>query len=420
MDFSIPEELVMVKDLARRFVDNDLIPLERTVIATEMERGMDTEPFRPKPGEHYLFDPEGVLPREHYQRLLNRAKELGLWGLDVPAELGGSEIGALGKVLVMEEMGRTLVPFILPPDAPNLHWMMACCTPQQRERYLAPYAKGELSGCLAVTEPGAGSDASGIKLSATRKGDRWVLNGRKMWINRADWVDFMIVLAVTDKTKGAKGGVTAFLVDRDTPGVNVTRRIATIVPERPCEIEFDNVELSDEQVLGKEGWAFPDLQNRFGIRRVEIGTKCVGAAERLLGMLCGYANLRSTFGEKLANRQAVQWWVADAVTAIHAVRLMTYHAAWKLDSGVKDIRYEASMIKVFATEMVAKIADCTIQAHGGMGVAKELPIEMFYRLVRLWRIVEGPSEVHRMVIARNRLAGRIPALAGASFRSISD
>ncbi len=415
MDFTIPAELQMLKDLARRFVDEELIPLEREVIEAEMARGLDVEPFQPKPGEHYIFDPDGVLPRATYERLMARARDLGLFGLDVPAELGGAGVGALGKVLVMEEMGRTLVPFILPPDAPNLHWMLACCTPDQRERYLIPYAGGERSACLAVTEPNAGSDAAAIQTTAVKRGDRWVLNGRKMFINRADWSDFMIVLAVTDREKRARGGVTAFLVDRGTPGVTITRRIATMIPERPCEIVFEDVELGEEQVLGKVGWAFPELQNRFGIRRVEIGTRCVGAAERLLGLLTGHVTNRSTFGERLADRQAIQWWVADAVTDLHATRLMTYHAAWKLDHGIRDIRYEASMVKVFATEMVTRVADRCLQAHGGLGIAKELPVEFFYRLVRYWRIVEGPTEVHRMVLARNRLNGRVPSLADAAW-----
>ncbi len=403
MDFSIPSELKLIQRSARRFTEEELMPLERQVLENEMRRGLDTEPFHAEAGAHYVFDPQGVLPYETYQRLIARAREVGLWGLDVPEEFGGNDIGALGKMIVQEEISRSLVPFILPPESPNLYWMLAVCTPEQRARYLGPYARGELTSCLAVTEPNAGTDVSGIATTAVKKGSTWVLNGRKTFINRADWSDFMIVLAKTDKALGTRGGVTAFLVDRGTPGVVIERRIATIGAERPCEVSFEDVALSDSQVLGSVGGAFPELQNRFSVRRIEIGMRSIGAAERLLQLLVDHANRRVTFGRPLADRQAIQWWVADATMGIHAARLMCYNAAWKLDQGVRDIRYEASMVKVWATELVGRVADWTLQAHGSMGVAKEMPIEFFYRLVRLWRIVEGPSEIHRFVIARNRL-----------------
>jgi (R)-benzylsuccinyl-CoA dehydrogenase len=408
VEFTLPFELRTIQEAARKFTTQELIPLEQAVIIGEMERGMDTVPFKPEPGRHYTNDPDGALPYSTYERLVERARHMGLWGLDVPEELGGNAISVLGKMMVHEEIHRSLVPFTLPPDSPNLHWMLAVCTPDQRERYLEPYARGEISACLAATEPNAGADVSGIQTRAERKGDGWVLNGRKMFINRADWSSFMIVLAKTDKELGPRGGITAFLVDRDTPGVIIERRIATIVAERPCEILFDNVELSDAQVLGTVGWAFPELQNRFSVRRLEVAMRSIGNSERLLQLLVEQANSKSTFGAPLATRQAIQWWIADATTGIHAARLMAYNAAWKIDQGERDIRYEASMLKVFATELVGKIADWTLQAHGGMGVAKEMPIEFFYRLCRIWRIVEGPSEVHRIVIARNRLKNRRP------------
>jgi (R)-benzylsuccinyl-CoA dehydrogenase len=408
MDFELPYELVAIRDTAKKFTNQELIPLEREVIEGEMARGMDTVPFVGEPGRHYTNDPDGALPYATYEHLVDRARFMGLWGLDVPEELGGNAISVLGKMIVHEETHHSLVPFTLPPDSPNLHWMMAVCTPEQRVRYLEPYARGEISACLAATEPNAGGDVAGVQTRAVKKGDKWILNGRKMWINRADWSSFMIVLANTDKELGSRGGLTAFLVDRGTPGVTIERRIATIVAERPCEITFDDVELDESQVLGEVGWAFPELQNRFSVRRVEVAMRCIGASERLLELLVEQANNRVTFGAPLASRQAIQWWIADATTGIHAARLMAYNAAWKIDQGKHDIRYEASMLKVFATELVGKVADWTLQAHGGMGVAKEMPIEFFYRLCRIWRIVEGPSEVHRIVIARNRLKGLVP------------
>lgn len=410
MDFSLPYEIKALQENARRFTEEELIPLEREVIENEMHRGLDVAPFQPKPGEHYLVDPDGVIPPEACERLVRKAREASLWGLDVPEDLGGLGLGVVARMAVTEEISRSLVPFVLPPDAPNLHWMLSVCTDEQRERYLKPYARGEVSICTAVTEPNAGSDVSALETTATRRGDKWVLNGRKMFINRADWASYLIVMAVNDKSAGRRGGITAFIVDRNAPGLKVQRRIATIAAERPCEITLDDVEVDDSAVLGKVGWAFGDLQDRFSIRRLEFAMRSIGASERLLELLVQQARTRKTFGAPLADRQAVQWWIADATTGIHAARLMCYHAAWKVDNGHSDIRLEASIAKAYATELVGRIADWTIQAHGAMGVAKEMPIEFFYRLVRLWRIVEGPTEVHKYVIARNRLKGKRPLI----------
>lgn len=407
MDFDLPYELQELKKIARRFVDEELIPREQLVIEQEMERGMDTRAFEPEPGSHHVFDPDGILPKPEYEALVESARKRDLFALDVPEELGGKGLGVLGKMLVTEEISRSITPFIVPPDSPNLHWMLAVATPEQREKYLLPYSRGEVSGCVAVTEPEAGSDASAISTRAEKTDKGWVINGRKIWISRADWSDFIIVLARTDKDLGARGGITAFLVDRHTPGLSVERRIAIMSHERPCEIALDDVAVPDGAVLGEVGWAFPELQNRFGVRRIEIAMRSVGAAERLLQLLVDQANNRETFGAPLADRQSVQWWVADATAHLHLLRLACYNAAWKLDNGVRDVRYEASIVKMLATELVGKVADQTIQTYGGMGIAKELPIEFFYRLVRQWRIVEGPTEIHRMVIARNRLKNKL-------------
>jgi (R)-benzylsuccinyl-CoA dehydrogenase len=407
MDFSIPFELKMLRDSARRFTEEELIPREREYLDAELRRGGGSEPFQAEDGVHYPGDPLGVMGEEG-QRLLERARAADLWGLDLPEEFGGKGIGALAKTLVVEEMSRSLTPFTLPPDSPNLHWMLAVCTEEQRERYLQPYARGELAVNLAVTEPGAGSDAAGITTRAVRDGNEWVINGRKTFISGADWADVLIVLAKTDPSLGVRGGVTAFLVDRGTPGLRVERRIETITSMRPCEVSITDLRVPGGQVLGTVGWAFPELQNRFSVRRLEIAARCLGVAERLLDMLVEQAHNRVTFGEPLANRQAIQWWIADATAAIHATRLVVYNAACKFDQGERDLRYEASIAKVMATEMVSDIADKTLQAHGGMGLTKDLPIEYFYRMVRVWRILEGPTEIHRYVIARNRLRGKKP------------
>lgn len=392
MDFELPYEIRQIGETVRRFVSEELMPLEKTVIERDAARGMTgTEP---------------LIPAEVNARLLARARAVGLWGIDVPEEYGGSGLGALAKCVVLEELNRTIVPFVFPPETPNLHMLLACCTPAQKERYLLPYARGEVHSSLCLTEPNAGSDAAAVEMRAVRRGDRWVLNGTKMFVTRAEEAAFFIVIARTDAAKRAHGGITAFLVDRDAPGLRLVRPIPMIGAHRPWEILFEDVEVGDDAVLGEVGGAFVPLQNRLGVRRLEIGSRCVGQARRALDMLLEQARVRKTFGQLLKDRQAVQWWIADSAVDIHATRLMAYQAAWRADQGEADLRLESSMIKIFATEMVGRVVDRAMQAYGGYGVSKDLPLEFLYRAVRLHRIYEGPTEIHRWQVAKHLLHGR--------------
>ena len=209
-------------------------------------------------------------------------------------------------------------------------------------------------------------------------------------------------MALTDREKKARGGVTAFLVDQGTPGLILQRQIPVIGGHAPWELVFEDMALPESQVLGQVGAGFAPMQLRLTVRRLEIGSWCVGYAQRCLDMMIDYAKQRVTFGQRLADRQAIQWWVADSATDIHATRLMTQHAAWKFDRG-EDVRTEASMVKTFATEMATRVADRAMQAHGGMGMSKDLPLEFIYRRLRPMRIFEGPTEIHRWVIARRLL-----------------
>lgn len=388
MNFELPEEIQMLRSLVRKFVRKELMPYEKLVIEREANRGLSPDP---------------VLPVEIEQELLKKAKEAGLWGIDVPKEYGGMGLGALAHVVVIEELRKTIVPFIFPPDAPNLHFLIDCCNEEQREKYLLPYARGEKKSCLALTEPAAGSDAGGIQMRAIRKGNKWVLNGTKIFISNAPKADFIITLAVTDPEKRQRGGITAFLVDRDTPGLSIPSSYPTIGELHPYEVVYDNVEVDDSQVLGEVGHAFIPLQNRLGVRRLEIAARCIGLAERCLEMMIEFANTRSTFGQLLKERQTVQNWITDTYTEIHMTRLLVYETAWKVDSGIKDVRMEASTAKWYATEMLSRVADRAIQLHGGMGLTKELPLEYIYRLARIYRIVEGPTEIHRWTVARRLL-----------------
>jgi (R)-benzylsuccinyl-CoA dehydrogenase len=386
-DLSV-NELGMFRDLIRSFVDKELMPLERVVQEREASRGLGRDP---------------LIPPEDHARLLQRTQELDLWGLDVPVEYGGQGMGTAVKLVAIEELHRTIVPFRLPPESPNLTILAQTCNPDQVERYLKPYARGELRSTFVLSEPGAGSDAAAIETTARRTDSGWVLNGTKMWITGADSADFYIVIAVTDKEKRARGGMTAFLIDKDAPGFEVGRHISTMGEPTPFEIVIRDCEVSDSQRLGEVGEAFKPMSNRLGIRRIEFGARCIGMGERLVDLMVAQAKNRTTFGKPLADRQAIQWMIADSVIELHATRLMVDDAAKKLDSGVIDIRREASATKVFATEMISKIVDRCMQMHGAMGLSKELPIEFIYRNSRFLRIVEGASEIHRVQLAKFRL-----------------
>lgn len=387
MTTELPEEHRMLKELVARFVREHLIPLEPAVLAREAAG----EPLE--------------LLAEEKARLDDLTRELGLWGLDAPVEMGGSDLPVVAMVGVNEELGRSVTPYELPPDSPNLRMLMLTADDAQRERYLAPYARGETVSAIAISEPGAGGDPAMMSTRAERDGNHWVLNGRKIWISRAARADWTIAMAVTDKAKGARGGISAFIVDRDTPGFRVERRIPMIGGVSTYEVAFDDCRIPASQMLGREGHGFAPMQSRLSTRRVQMAAWCIGRAQRALDLLCEYAQQRETFGAKLADRQAIQWWVADAATRIHACRLMTYDAAARIDAG-DEARMQVSMIKVFATEMAWDVIDHAMQAFGAMGMTKELPLQQMANETRLMRIYEGPSEVHRWVIARELLGLR--------------
>ncbi|WP_115665107.1 acyl-CoA dehydrogenase family protein [Cupriavidus taiwanensis] len=387
MNFQLDEEHRMLKDLVARFVREQLIPLEPAVLAREAGGG-----------QHAL------LPEEH-ARLDGLSRELGLWGLDAPAEMGGADLPTVAMVGVNEELGKTITPYDLPPDSPNLRMLMLTANDAQRERYLDPYARGETVSAIAISEPGAGGDPAMMTTRAERDGEHWVLNGRKIWISRAARADWTIVMAVTDKARGARGGISAFIVERGTPGLRVERRIPMIGGHSTYEVVLEDCRVPATQLLGTEGQGFAPMQARLSTRRVQMAAWCVGRAQRALDMICEYAPQRQTFGAPLAQRQAIQWWVADAATRIHACRLMTYEAASRIDAG-EEARTQVSMIKVFATEMAWDVIDQAMQTFGAMGMTKELPLQQMANETRLMRIYEGPSEVHRWVVARDLLGLR--------------
>lgn len=379
----ITEEARMLQDLVAKFVERELIPLEPAVLAREAS------------GEKWAMTEEEEGP------VLAKCKELGLWGLDVPESMGGANLDTVTRMLVEEEVSRTITPFEFPPDSPNLHMMMAVANDYQRERYLQPYADGTAKSGIAISEPGAGGDPAGMLTRARKDGSDWVINGRKIWVSRVPAADFIIVMARTGEGKRAEG-MTAFIVEKDTPGFIIEREIKMIGGRLTYELVFDDCRVPESQVLGALGQGYAPMQLRLNVRRLQMGARCVGMCRRAIEMMTEQVKQRVTFGVKLSERQAIQWWIADAAIKIHATRLMVLSAAEKMDRN-EDVKDEASMIKVFATEMARDVLDQAMQTFGAMGMTKEMPLHLFAQQARLMRIYEGPTEVHRMAIAKRVL-----------------
>ncbi len=390
MDFEIAEEHRMLRDLVKRFVDDELMPKEKMILEREATGG------------------GSALSKEETATLDARARELGLQGLDAPAEFGGSDMPVVAMVGVNEEMGKTCVEYRFPPDSPNLRMLDIAADHEQREKYLRPYAEGKLTSAIGISEPGVGGDPASMRTRAVLDGNHYVINGRKIWISKGGTADFIILMASTDPSKGSKG-ITAFLVDQGTPGYIAERKIPMIGGYYTWELVLENLRVPTSAVLGEVGNGYGPMQQRLSSRRVQMAAIACGRVRRALDMMREWVTQRKTFGALLSERQSIQWWIADAETKLHACRLMTYNTATKIDKG-DNARIECSMIKVFATEMADEVIDRAMQSFGAMGMTKELPLHLMAARNRLARIYEGPSEVHRMLISRYALQGRTPDL----------
>ncbi|MEM9742515.1 MAG: acyl-CoA dehydrogenase family protein [Pseudomonadota bacterium] len=384
MDFALQEEHQMLKDMVARFVREELMPLEEVTMA------------RNAAGDGCYLTKEEQAPLDA------KTAELGLWGLDAPEEVGGSDLPFVALLGVNIEMGRTVTEYTLPPDSPNLRMLMHAANDDQKTRYLEPYVKEGLVSAIGISEPGAGADPAGMKTHARRDGDDWVINGRKIWISRAADSDFTITMAITDKEKGARGGMSAFIIDKGTPGFNILRRIPMIDGTFTYEIALEDCRVPHANLLGEEGKGFAPMQVRLSTRRLEMVAWAIGMAERALEMICEYAPQRVTFGESLASRQTIQNWVSDAAAKIRASKLMAYETAWKQDQGM-NARTDFSMAKFYALESAYEIVDHAMQTFGAMGMTKEWPLYMMSSKLRTMRIYDGPSEIHRWVVARDLL-----------------
>lgn len=334
-------------------------------------------------------------------------REHGYLGMRLPAEFGGGDFDLSTYCLVLEEFSRSHRMFTLILDASSGLNPIAIArfgSREQQEKYLTGLCTGVLHASFALTEPGAGSDAQAIKTRAEPRGDGWVLNGRKHYISGAHLADVVLVMAVTDAQKRGRGGITAFLVDKNTPGFAVTRVDTTIGsdPIKLAELSFEACEVSSASILGDVGQGFRVAMESLVSGRMGVACSCIGAADRLLEMSTLYAKERTTFGKPLAERQAIQWMLADSATELTMVRALVYETLRCIQAG-QDIGSAASMCKLSASEMVGRIADRAVQIHGGMGLVRGFPVERFYRDVRHYRVGEGSSEIQRMMIARKLL-----------------
>lgn len=380
MDFSLTFEQKALVEALTEFVEKELYPHEQIV-----------EELR-------------AVPDEIAEPIKRKAREAGFVAMNLPEEVGGGGLDCQTMAQVERVLGKASTALSLLIRRPTA--ILLACKGDQVEQYLKPCITGEKVDCFALTEPGAGSDARAIVTSARRDGGDWVVNGVKQFISHADVADFIILIAVTgvDETpKGPRKRFTAFLVDKDTPGVTV-KPMKSICTRgyNPNMIYFEDVRLPDAKILGEEGKGFELANDWLYSGRVMLSAHCVGRAERIFDMACEWAANRKAFGKTIGEFQGTGFKIADMATDIRLGLLMVQEAAWKVDE--KTItRHEASMANLFCSEMVNRVADNAVQIFGGMGMMEDFPIQRFWRDARIERIWEGTSEIHRDVIARDIL-----------------
>jgi butyryl-CoA dehydrogenase len=349
------------------------------------------------------YDEAEAYPEESMKAIV----ESGLFGIWVPEEYGGNDLGCLALSLVSEEIawacGATATQYLDQPlgGLPILHFG----TEAQKKRYLPGLAAGELLSAYSLSEPGAGSDAAGLKTTAVRKGDRYVLNGSKQWCTNGDHADVICVFATVDPKKRAKG-VTAFLVDKGTPGFTVGKKEKKLgIRASPTvALHFTDCEVPVEQRLGEEGEGFPIAMKTLDVTRPATGSMAVGIGQAALDAAVAYAKERQQFGRPIAEFQGLQFMLADMAMQVHAARLMVHHAARQVDAGIGGNTLEASMAKCWAGDAAMKVATDAVQVFGGYGYTREFPVERFFRDAKIMQIYEGTNQIQRVVIARELLA----------------
>ena len=383
MDFSIPPEYEELRRNLTDFVERELKPLE----AAELDPESDD------------------IPIELIDRVRRRAAELGFYAADFPEDVGGSGLPQLGMVLLREAApltGCRLAGFTTyGPEGPT--GLLLSGTDEQKKKYLVPLVTAEKSMCFALTEPDGGSDAQSLRTTAVKDGTDWIVNGTKHFITNGKHADFALVFAANDRALKAQGGITAFLVEKGTPGFSVGRaQRGMLDAEGQYELVFEDCRVPEEQVLGgpgNAGMGFYSAMKFLAMGRLSIAATCNGIAEYALGLGVDYAKERVAFDRPIGKNQYVQGHIVDSLVELKASKLMTYECAWKYDNDDPVIQ-ESSIVKLYAAEMVNRVVDRMIQVHGGMGWMRELPLERLYRLVRIFRIVEGTSEIQKYIIAK--------------------
>jgi acyl-CoA dehydrogenase len=381
--WELPEELRMMRDTLRRFMAEEVRPAEDRL-----------------PHDAYTLEPEPL------KALQAKARSVGLWLFETPAEHGGAGLSLLGQCVAAEEAAKCRMGMYIAGagafgfDPPNVIWKGT----EHQQRFARQDVANGTKAFVAISEPSGGSDPGrSIQTRAVRKSDRYVINGTKIWISGAGMASWGIVFARTGDTPG-RGGITSFVVDKSRPGIRLSK-IPVIRSYSPYEVHFDNYEVPIEDRLGEEGQGFALAEDWLIHARPPYAAATIGIAQAALDIATDWVRQRKTFGQYLADRQAMQWMIADSEIELRAARLLIYQAAWNGDMG-RDIKVDASACKVYGTEVAGRVIDRCIQMLGGMGVAQELPLERWYREARIRRIGEGPSEVHRMVVARSILGSK--------------
>lgn len=379
MDFDVPEDLRMIVDTVREFRLRELQPLEKDFLLA------------------------GEIDLDVRAGLEAKAREKGLWALEVPEQDGGAGLGLLACAMINAEIAKCAIPFAF---AGSPEPLLKFGTDEQRKKYYFPVIAGERRGCYAFTEPDAGSDVQGIRTRAVDDGDHWVLNGQKIYITDAHRSDYAFVFAVTEPGKGAKGGISCFIVDYDMPGFRLGKRIRTMGDDRdPYELIFTDCRVPKENLLGPLGYAFSLGDEQLTHGRVVLASVCLGLADRSIEIATDWARQRKAFGRTIGEFGTIQNYLADSLVELEAARALVWKAAWMHDKGHR-IRTEAHAAKLYATEMAQRVTDRCIQVLGGLGYTLESPIQSMWRHVRVKRIGHGTTEINRWMIARAMLSGK--------------
>lgn len=384
MQFQLTDEQRTIVSTVRRFVEKELYPYE-----DEVERLDD-------------------VPADLAATIRTKALDAGMYAANMPAELGGGGLDAVSLTLTERELGRTSYALQMLVARPSN--ILQACTGDQVERYLLPTVRGERHDCLAMTEPGAGSDVRAMTTRATRDGDDWVITGTKHFISHADMADFVVLFAATgveESVRGPRNLISTFLVDLDTPGLEVKQgsRCVSHRGYHQCELVFDRCRIGGDQLLGAAGCGLELMDEWLGASRLTVAANSVGRARRVLDETLAWAATRRQFGQQIGRFQGIGFQLADMSVAIEAADLLTLQAAWKLDQG-RMTAQDAAMAKLFASETLGRVTDTAVQVFGGSGLMSDAPIERWWRDARVERIWDGTSEIQRHIISRALLRPR--------------